>query len=744
MLRLASNLFKLVSPPPKMEYNKSVGVFPADLFLCENEDPMEFTPRIRDILTVMLAENRPMSKQEIADKIGVSKRTCQREFEYLESDVKEYNLTVKNKKGEGTILEGNEEDLDRLRHDLMESKVVGAEGKDERCKQILFTLLKDRTPKKLYYYSNMLGVSEATAANDMESLRPWLKRYNLELIKRPGYGVTLDGDERDFRAAMRRFISENSLSSLFLDESTALSDAVMSSIHKKSIYSLLKQDTVDRVGRVLKDMNESAFKMLTDNAYMGLMIHIAIAVERIKSGGALQSDNDESLKKEETGEEALLAERILKRIEEEFAIEMPRTEIAFLMLHLRASKLAFSNEPEERLEGEGEISQEELISMIDQMVIAYDRDLAFELRSDEDFLEGLMMHLRPVLVRILNHMDIYNPLLSDIQADYPEVYQKSRRAAAIIEDETGCTVSDEEAGFLAMHFGAAEEKIRESRITNRRVDIGVVCASGFGLAKLMVARIRDHVRSNITLTSYGREEITPYVASKMDFFVSSFDLSDESVDFIRVSPLIQQSDIAKIQAKVNEYAHVRKLSVDADFSDQLEAANFATREIKGILDRYHHYNVAENMTFAELLRFLSMKATSNLSDAGKVMESIERREAIHSQVFPELGISLLHAETDGVEEATVISCTPRKKHEGDLTAPAFSDPYFKGTTAALLMLMPKDEYKRQHQEILGRVSTGLINDSHFLHSFMTGEEREVKKYLTKNLKQYFYEMLEKL
>ena len=38
--------------------------------------------------------------------------------------------------------------------------------KDTRRRYLLFELLRDRTPKKLLYYSTLLGVSEATAASD--------------------------------------------------------------------------------------------------------------------------------------------------------------------------------------------------------------------------------------------------------------------------------------------------------------------------------------------------------------------------------------------------------------------------------------------------------------------------------------------------------------------------------------------------------------------------------------------------
>lgn len=48
--------------------------------------------------------------------------------------------------------------------------------KQNRRRYLLFEILRDRTPKKLFYYSQLLGVSEATAASDMEALAPWLQK----------------------------------------------------------------------------------------------------------------------------------------------------------------------------------------------------------------------------------------------------------------------------------------------------------------------------------------------------------------------------------------------------------------------------------------------------------------------------------------------------------------------------------------------------------------------------------------
>ena len=79
---------------------------------------MEFTPRIQQILRIMLNSRGPVNKQDIADDIGVSKRTVQREFEYLELCIKKYGLKLENHKGKGVEIKGSPENIEKLREDL--------------------------------------------------------------------------------------------------------------------------------------------------------------------------------------------------------------------------------------------------------------------------------------------------------------------------------------------------------------------------------------------------------------------------------------------------------------------------------------------------------------------------------------------------------------------------------------------------------------------------------------------------
>ena len=697
---------------------------------------MEFTPRTQQILKILLTYRTPVSKQEIADDLGVSKRTVQREFDYLELCIRKYNLKLVNYKGKGVALSGKQEDLDKLQDSLGGQQYPDAADREGRRRRLLFELLRDRTPRKLFYYSQMLGVSEATAGSDMDALCEWLEESHLDIVRRPGYGVILEGEERYYREAMRRFIEETAGQSEAYSSGDIngeiFAEALLNAADS-GIYSLLEGDTVRRVDKVLRELNEPKILHLADSAYAGLVIHISIVIERLQQGAALDNVPPE-MGNLEFWDDYDLAVRILEAMENEFEIAIPRGELSYVLLHIRGAKMAYTGE---EMELPSDMGDDKILPMIDRMIDVYDKDIADELKEDEEFLRGLLVHLRPVLVRLSTGLRIHNPILDDIKEEYGDIFEACRRASRVITEETGYEVNEEEVGFLAMHFGAAQERVRENKQYTRKVNIGIVCASGFGVARLMMTRLKDKLGNKAILKAYGKGEINKYVITGTDFFVSTMNLDQLPVDYLQVSPLIPPKDLVKIEYKLEDYSHIRRDTTETPFNRRLDEAYFLIREIKSIIRRYRRMETSETIRFRELLQFLTMQVTDSLHAAAALRDGIEERERLNSQIFPELGIALLHCRSGAVREPVFISCTPRNGGN-------FRDPYFKGIRAALLMVMPIDDDRKMHAEVLGSISGAMVTNQYFLQTIKTGKEDEIRAELARELKCFFFDYLDRV
>jgi len=692
---------------------------------------MEYSPRAKQILNVLMQKKEGITEQEIGDSLNLSKRTVQRELKGLETDLQQDHIELKRNRGTGLYLEGKEENLVNLKNQLSNDKELDVTDKEERRKYLLFEMLKDRMPHKLYYFAEQMGVSETTIAGDMEKLTPWLEENHLAIIRKPGYGVVLSGSEKHYREALQRFISETvtteRLNSVLYQKSDAIAKAVQDSTDEGTIYELLNGDVIQRVLNVLNGFDDKRLRQLADNAYVALVMHITIAIQRIMEGEVLESDRRLELSLQQD-EDYGLAQQIILQLEKEFNIIIPAVELDYILLHIRGSKLKYSDTPED-MSG-FTLSDEEALDLVDQMIDAFGTDYVYELKCDEVLIHGLLVHLQPTLFRLKNDMHIYNPLLEDIQKEYPDIYERCKAVGSLLEKKTGFHINDAEIGYLATHFGAAMVRISKKKTYSRKVSIGIVCASGFGIARLMLTKLSNKLSdSACSLHAFGQEEIGTDAASDVDFYISSMDLSRFGVDFVYVSPLITAKDLAQVQCKVEEYAHIPKSTANSDITHQLDAITSVSQTIKSILHNYRLMQFDEDITFDQMLEQISLHMTLNAKRAHQLHLDLQNREDLASQIIPELGIGLLHCRTTSVNEAAVATAVP---FEND----RFMNPYFKGIAACVILLIPRDDRTKINADLLGSISSSLASDESFVSLVKQSDEEAVRNRLAEILKNH--------
>ena len=675
---------------------------------------MELTPRIKQILLILIGADKPVTDQELADSLGVSKRTILREADYITDVAAHYHLNLIRKKGEGSLIEGSDEDKQILVDAINAKSELVVTDKERRRNLLKLELLRNREPQKLFYFSNLFGVSEATISSDLESLTDWANECHIEIIKKPGFGIVLSASEKNYRVALQRFVTET----MRANETADVSD---------SIYSLMNEGILAEVGTLLGEIDEPYLRNITNEAYVGLLVHLAVAVERIQQGKFVtEVTYDASLDK---GYD--IAKKIGKTLEEAFSIQVPEAEINNILLHIRGAKFKYSNDTAL----ESIIQADELLNIVEGMIDAIDSDYASEIKYEDDFITGLMVHLETALYRMKNDMPISNPLLPQIKAEYPLVYEDCKKAAQVIFEKTKLIPNESEIGYLCMHFGAAKEKIESRKRKRRTVNIGVICASGFGVAQLMMAKLKNHfANDDIGLKAYGFEEISEHILNRTDFFISIIDLEDFDTDYILVNPMLNQKDLLQIRAKINEYSSLPARQADTDFTRQLDEINEVIIRLKGIIRKYHHLRVNPLTTFEQMVNFFATNLTESPKAAAILNSEIMAREALMSQVFPEIGIALIHTRSRAVKECQVITA-------GIENGEAFSDPRLKDVKAVLCMIMPYDSHRKENSEMLGRISSAIIEDDTFLDFIKAGNEPEIRNKLQKILKDYFSEQL---
>ena len=232
------------------------------------------------------------------------------------------------------------------------------------------------------------------------------------------------------------------------------------------------------------------------------------------------------------------------------------------------------------------------------------------------------------------------------------------------------------------------------------------------------------------------------LAGKIDFFVSSIALKsadvDVDVDVIQVNPLLNNEDIEKIRQKIFYYERIpKKEQEETRFMMELEQVNILAMQIKTILRYMEVFQVSNDLTFEELVIAVSEKMSPYRDQQMIIQEDIERREKLGSQIFAEFGFGLLHTRTKGVLRPSFSVCVTRDRG-------TFCNPYFKGIQVVLVMLLPVDENIRVNSEILGHISSVLIEDYTFLDTVIKGEKEEIRMGLSEHLRLFFNQYLNRI
>lgn len=688
----------------------------------------DFSPRLGQITLNLLMQDSPVSVKYLADSVGVSKRTVQRELEYIESSLKKYNLSFQSKAGTGVWIEGDKSDKEKLTALLMADDTLDVSNKDERIKKLILELLKESEPQKLFYYANMLGVSEATVSNDLDEVAKWFDKFKLSLVRKQGFGIYLEGKEKAYRKALTAFIDEYTSSYKLTqnDKNTMRESNLIKLIENKSsknIYSLLDTDIMKRVISCLINLNNEQISNLTDSSYAGLVIHITIAINRIMHNEIIDPDSrlDEDI---EHDRDYSLAVIIASSLEKEFNIEIPEIEVTYICLHIRASKMQNTSS------SKGSRRNNTLVSLVYEMIESYDPDISYILEQDDAFIDGLIAHMQPTLVRLTNGLAIRNPLLDQIKSDYPDIFEKCKNVTAMLEDKLNLKVPESETGFLAVHFGAAVVRLEQNNLSKRTVYVGVVCASGIGISRFIKTKLEKVFENRISIETYGKGDIDSNAIRKTDFFVSNINMEvPDGADIIFINPLITDSDIKNIDANIRRYEITPDKSEDRlDFYNQLDLIHNLTAHMKMILENFNIISISRDIDFEKYLDVLRDKLIDSDDNSEIILSDIVAREKIATQVFPEMGFALFHTKTSGTKHIRMSVCIS----DGN----SFENEYFKGISCIITMLLPDDKHLNMNRKLLGFISEMLIEDPAFLEVLNSEDVYVGKDYLSKILKKY--------
>lgn len=307
--------------------------------------------------------------------------------------------------------------------------------------------------------ASILFVSRNVITSDLRQVAATLERFGLVLEKRPNYGIRVTGPEMSRRLC---------LANLTLD----------------CIIGTGGSASLDVIARCVSESLAEEDFQINSAAYQNLLVHIAVAVERIRANCYVPME-PEHLERMRSTPEYLIAKKVAAAVERELTAELPEEEIGYIAIHLAGKQTLYT--PGSDADANLVIS-DEVWNVVSRMLEMVWNAFHFDFRNDLELRMNLARHIVPLSVRLRYRMRIDNPLLSDIKQRFPVAYSMALESSCILAEEYGNALSEDEVGYIALAFALAIERQKSER---PRKNILVVCASGQGSARLLEWRYRQ-------------------------------------------------------------------------------------------------------------------------------------------------------------------------------------------------------------------------------------------------------------
>lgn len=628
----------------------------------------------------------------LAQALGISRRTVLRELQGVEDWLMDAGFAFQRSPGQGLKLDETPERREQLCLLAAQGKQQDVLPKEARREKLLGILLKESQPQKTLTLANALFVSENTLASDLDWAAQWCAPYQMELIRRPGVGVWLEGNacarRRAVSALLRSALPENQLH-------TALQSG------KIPLAGLLNPALASAVWRGLRDFETEQHTQLSDAGFLTLLIHCVLTIQQMQLGIWEPGEFSEM-------PDLRQAECLVQHLERNCALQLPLEEKRHLALALEA----YTARPKEEWDAPDALALRGLAAVL---ISSMEESLNVNLSGHPTLSKDLCSHLKPMLYRMKQGIPASNPQLETIQTDYSQLWNATR----IVCNRIFPGLPDSEAGLLAMHFGAVIEEEMQIR---QRLRCVVVCPYGMATGKFLAAQMMREfpellIVKTCSVRALGAEELKQ---QHIDLIVSTVPLK---LDYkqICVNPVLQETDRAKIQSAIQSADHQSTVPAEANAPGQLRRAGRLSALMLDLLDNLKIETVAASGSRAGLIE---AAASMFCSDSGKkqvVFDALWRRETLGDTYIKPLRALLLHTRVNAVASCRL----------GYLRA---DPPVYEGgklIQGALVLLAP--EMGEEPLEVMQTVSGLLIEDPELIGALRRADRERAGSILEKGL-----------
>ena len=393
-------------------------------------------------LLALLAERRDyMTSRQLAEILQVSDRTIRSDVEAInrrsspppiESNVRQgYRLNP-----EAAVLPPASE----LDAGIQKDQLPQTPG--DRCIYIIHKLLFEARELNLTVLQGQIYVSGYSIENDLKRIRRMLEPYaNLKLV-RSRECISLKGDE----ASKRRFYRD-----------LLVAEVQENFLNLNTLAHLYRSFDLIEVKDIFVEVLEEYDYAIHEALFPMLILHAGTSIERMNCSNYINmEDNSQGLS---DTIEYQISKTFFDRIGKRLHIQVHDGEIGMFALVIMGRRASNYTSDYVNLNGRWLNTKKLVAEALDKVFCLFGLDF----REDADLIAGLKMHIHGLIDRLKTGVKLEDVFLDEIKRKYPLVFEMGIYVGEFLKEKLGLSISDVESGFIALHLGAASERLNAAR-----------------------------------------------------------------------------------------------------------------------------------------------------------------------------------------------------------------------------------------------------------------------------------------
>lgn len=500
------------------------------------------------IINSLLNANGVISTSDVAEDLGISPKMVRYRLDKVAAWLAEHEISLHKEYGLGLWLEGQDQDFIDLKIDLQ--KIHGYElilNPTQRLQILLFNLLQEGSPVIAKNLEMRLAISRSTLFSDLDRAAAWLNEYQIDLIRKPGFGIQLGGSETKKRQALVDLIidhiqPDNLMYAVFGgSQNISPSNPTFISIASSPIVVFLNSLQTSLSYQMLTRIEDKVKIQFSDHSTMFMILHLCIMIVRIAQEKNIEENGDDiDIRSQHKYFSPFLEEIKWIGRKINLPISLKETIHIFDMLIEMETYQISSDDVTHNLE------DMQILDLITQSLKDVD-DLIGNphLSENNQVVHELALIFEPFIDRLHLNSNLQNPLLDEFIAHDPDLYNAAEIIGTRLAKRTGKDITREEIGYIGMCLYTAIKKISSFPKTR----ILIICPMGAITSHLLAERLQSEFSDMeiVDIMSVRKFLANPNIEADAIISTEAHLPVQTYFPVFHVHPLLTSDDVLKIK-----------------------------------------------------------------------------------------------------------------------------------------------------------------------------------------------------